>query len=788
MLPDFGAQADSLPMLSITRDGVILWHSRHVDEILRVKKREELDVYNMLAALRLRDRSVLTAHLEQVIDEQRPARCELELVLPNSSRQWIRLISHPGAEGSNTCWSSVENLTQIKRMEKNEAFYQRAAEIAGKAESLRDFSQRIFDLLRILFGIENGCVAVKNLYTGNVDFPFAVDQKAPMPQSRSPENGMVDYVLTMGRMVWLNDAQANDKQSDLGFELPTVPPADWIGVPVSHRQQVVGMVAVYTYDPNQLFSTKDIGLMLGIGNLFEVFLERMELQETQARLSAAIEQAGETVVITDAHGVILYANPALEKVTGYRIDEVLGKTPALFQSGKHSPAFYEEMWVTLGSGHSWRGSFINRRKDGSLYEEEAVISPVRNHEGKAVNYVAVKRDISRETKLQRQYLEVQKMEAVNKLTSGIAKDFSNLLMVVRQNAEYLLDGAKREPAVPQTELNEIVKATGVGELLLKQLNALASDADVAVEITDINDLINSFEPVARRLVGGRTEVHLDLATRMLPVSVREGQLAQALSNLMINAAHAMPDGGTVTIRTGASTLKEKERGNFVEPPPHDGKIFAFVEIQDEGAGVDIEKLPELFSLNVDLDAEKPAGGLGLSSTLEIVRRHNGYISVHNHSPQGGAVYTLHFPLEEETEKPTPQQQMMAEPTLARGNETILLAEDEEGARRVIARMLQDQGYTVIEAENGAMAIRSMLFHQGEIDLLLTDLVMPDFDGRALAEQIKSLKPDIRVLYTSGYQPEDLEESGIEFPAGSLLKKPFRREELISLVQKALAPL
>jgi len=783
-VPDNVLLSASVPIFAVDEEGCVIWHNQHVADVLRLKKASELGQYNLLKTMRHRDRSVMRAHLDRVIHEQQPARCELELVLPDSSRQWVRLISHPGVGSENIkcCWSCVENLTQIKRMEKNEAFYQRAAEFAGKAESLKDFSAKIFDLLRILFGVENGYVAMTNAHTGMIDFPFFVDQKDPPPISRPPENGITDYVITMGRLVWLNDARSGDRVTDLGFQILGTPPSDWIGVPLTYRQRIVGMVAIQTYEPGHVFSTKDIGLMLGIGNLFEVFLERLELQESQARLSAAIEQAGETVVITDSNGVIQYANPAMEKISGYSLEEVIGKTPAMFQSGKHNAEFYRDMWAVLSAGKSWHGTFINRRKDGTLYEEDAVISPVFNLEGKAANYVAVKRDISRESTLERQYLNAQKMEAVNKLTSGISHDFRNLLMVIRQNAEFLRGGAESSSTTP-SELNEIIRAADLGELLLAQLGVFSGDEDEVNEKTDLNALILSFEPVARRLIGEKFGLQFELAPRLGAIQARKGQVVQALSNLLINAAKAMPDAGSITIRTHIGTVNEKDASTFVEPPPVDKSHYVVVEVQDQGSGIEAGRIPRLFEFSIDSDSDHSGRGLGLPTVLEIMHHHRGYISVRNNLPNG-TIFSLYFPV---TATEAPKPNILAPPTapeMARGSGTILLAEDEEGARRVISRMLQDQGYTVIEAENGAMAIRSMLFHQGEIDLLLTDLVMPDFDGRALADQIRGLKPDIKVLYTSGYRHEDLKESGMILPEGSLLKKPFRREELISLVQQA----
>lgn len=775
--------AASIPLVALDESGTVVFCTRHAAEVLLARP-ADLQGYNLTAPLRPRDLSVLRSHLESVIRDHQPARCEFDMVMPDSSRQWVRLVSQPGHAGPGQpvlCWSAVENLTQIKRMEKTEAFFQRAASVQGTASTLKQFTTEIFDLLRILFGVENAYLALNNEATGMIEFPVFNDQRDPPPAPRKPAGGMTDYVLTMGRLVWLHDARSGNKVAELGFRILGEQPSDWIGVPLVSRGRVFGMIAIQSYEQGFIFNAKDIGLMLGVSHLFEVFFERVAMVEGYQRLHAAIEQAAETVVITDPQGVIEYVNPAFERITGYARSEVIGKTPRVLQSGKHDPSFYRQMWVVLNDGQPWRGRFTNRRKDGSLYEEEAVISPVKNANGELVNYVAVKRDITRESSLEEQFFLAQKMESASRLVEAISHDFRNLLMVIRQNAE-LMRQSESTPGRSE-ELQQVLHAAEESENLIQRLTSFATRGGTDMEREEANVLVQQFEATAHALIGETHLLRIDPAPRLPPVSVHRGQFEQALANLVLNASDALPEGGDIEIRTRSDILKPAEGEVFAYPPVPTADPMTIVEVADAGPGIDPAHLTDVFKPGYT--TREGASGLGLSVCVEIMRRHKGFISIRPNNPRG-SVFSLYFPALRGT-TPEPVQLAVPEPELARGHETILLAEDEDGARRVISRMLQDQGYNVIEAENGSMAIRSLLYHQGKVDLLLTDIMMPDFDGRALAEQIRSLQPEMKVVFISGYNESHLEEVGMIAPGESipLVKKPFRREDLVPLIRRVL---
>ena len=527
----------SIPVMAVDAAARMVCGNSYAADVLRIKRDTPLplELFSMLSA---RDQSVLRHHVQTVIGQKQPARCELEWVTPGAGAQWVRMSSRPGNDdqGRLLCWATLEDITQIRRLEKTEALYQRAADIISKAESLAEFSRHLFDLLRILFGIRNGYVAMINTVTNMIEFPFHVDEKDPCPTPHPMENGITEYVISMGRLVWLNDTRSENQVASQGFKINGTQPSDWIGVPLEYQGRVAGMVAVQMYEEGRTFHVKDVSMLMGVAHLFEVYLQRLYLEEKHHRLTAAIEQAAETVMITDKRGVILYVNPAFESVTGFTREQAIGKTPALINSGRHSREHYRELWSTLLAGKTWRGHFTNRRKDGSLYEEEAVISPVRNPHGEIVNFVAVKRDLTHQSRLERHLHHAQRMEIIGRLAGGLHHEFSNILMAMRTHAERQLQAA---PAGETPEdLARLVELANRGEELVRRMSAFSANQADEPALLDVNDTIREFEPLARHLLGPAHTVLMETDPRAPMVLLTPGHLEQVLANLLVQIGRA----------------------------------------------------------------------------------------------------------------------------------------------------------------------------------------------------------------------------------------------------------
>jgi PAS domain S-box-containing protein len=319
--------------------------------------------------------------------------------------------------------------------------------------------------------------------------------------------------------------------------------------------------------------------------------ERKRAEETQRRLVTAVEQAVETIVITDLAGAILYANPAFEKTTGYTCAEALGRNPRILKSDRHDAGFYRDMWTMLAAGQVWSGRFVNRRKDGTLYEEEATISPVRNTTGKIVNYVAVKRDITREVALEEQFRQAQKMESIGRLAGGVAHDFNNLLTVINGYCQMLLD--RQDADDPDRDsLGEILKAGERAAGLTRQLLAFSRKQVLQPRVLDLNRLVEEMRPMLARLLAESVEVLVALRAESGTVHADPHQLEQVVMNLVVNARDAMPQGGKLLIETASV---ERDASYARSHPEARAGRYVKLAVIDNGVGMDEETRRHIFT-------------------------------------------------------------------------------------------------------------------------------------------------------------------------------------------------
>jgi two-component system NtrC family sensor kinase len=496
---------------------------------------------------------------------------------------------------------------------------------------------------------------------------------------------------------------------------------------------------------------------------FRDISERRRVEDERARLAEAVEQAAEGIVITDATGRISYVNPAFEHITGYTRDDVMGGNPRILKSGRQDAAFYRTLWATLTRGEAWSGRLTNRRKDGSLYEAVAVISPVRSARGEIVQYVAVQRDVTHERGLEEQLRQAQKLEAVGQLTGGIAHDFNNILAVVIANTELVAAGLPADRADLRVDLEEIRAAARNGSVMVKKLLGFSRRADLVPVPTDLATLITDLTGLARRVVPAN--IHLETAVEpgLPPVMADAGALQQILLNLVTNARDAMPQGGQVTI--GAH-----QKGGQV-----------CVSVSDTGTGMDEATQARLFE---PFFTTKPAGkgtGLGLAMVHGLVMQHGGRVDVESALGRGT---TVRLCLPQAAAAPDAQSvEAMGE--LRGGSETILIAEDEAVLRRAAAKLLQRLGYRVLAAADGQEALDLCRAEGHAIDLIVADGQMPRLSGPQLYEALRAEGRATRFLLASGYIVRDGADGGVLTSAIPFLAKPWTVTELAARVRELL---
>jgi len=506
--------------------------------------------------------------------------------------------------------------------------------------------------------------------------------------------------------------------------------------------------------------------------------ERKRAEVERERLAAAVGQAAEAVVITDADATILYANPAFTKITGYAPEEAVGRNPRILKSGRHDAEFYRQMWAALTAGNVWTGRFTNKRKDGTLYEEEASISPVRDAAGKIVNYVAVKRDVTREAELEDQLRQAHKMESVGRLAGGVAHDFNNMLGVIIGHAELAL--AQVDPVRPlHDDLVEIRTAAERSADLTRQLLAFARRQAIAPKVLDLNETVAGLLNMLRRLIGENIQLGWQPGADLWPVKMDTSQLDQILTNLCVNARDAIAGVGKVFIETGNHTFGGEYCADHAGFVPGD---YVRLTVGDTGVGMDKETLSHLFEPFFTTKDLGKGTGLGLATVYGAVKQNNGFIYADS-EPGRGATFNIYLPRHAGGAAELPQA-APAQPD-ARGTGTILLVEDEPSILKMAAIMLEKQGYTVLAASTPREAIRLAREHAGKIHLLMTDVIMPEMNGLDLAETLLALCPHIKRLFMSGYTADVIARHGVMDEGVYFIQKPFDIKSLAAKVHEAL---
>lgn len=374
----------------------------------------------------------------------------------------------------------------------------------------------------------------------------------------------------------------------------------------------------------------------------EIALDRSV--EEMKHLAAAVHNAAESIIVTDRQGRIVYVNPHFEKMTGYTRDEVIGRTTNILKSGRHDSAFYRQLWDTLKAGQTWRGRFINRRKDGGLFEESASISPVFNKDGQVVNYVAVKRDITKETALEGQIRQSQKMAAIGQLAGRVAHDVTNKLVTILGNLQFTMDRAKDDVQSMQY-LNNAMTAANRISTLTAELLAFAHPSEPAPKEMVLDRVVQGTEELLKRTCGSEAKVIYRLGGCDCKVNVDPDMIEQAIIHIAINSMEAMGKSGVLSVETYAEELtedeKERLRRGKAGRAPHEGR-YGVIVVRDNGCGMSHETQERLFEPFFTTKRDKGNVGLGLATVFRIVDQHNGFILVESF-PDEGATFKIFIP-------------------------------------------------------------------------------------------------------------------------------------------------
>jgi len=497
-------------------------------------------------------------------------------------------------------------------------------------------------------------------------------------------------------------------------------------------------------------------------------LERRRAEQRLSLQSAVMESVANAIVITAPDGTIEWVNPAFTRLTGFSASEGIGRNPRILNSGKQDAGFYAEMWRTIRAGKVWRGEVVNRRKDGSLYTERMTITPVLESSGSAGtavirHYVAVKEDVTALKQMEDQLRRAQRMEAVGRLAGGVAHDFNNLLQAMLGLTQ--LQRMRGDPEGADERLVELEQLQRRGAQLTQQLLLFSRREEPKAERFDLNDGIRETAKLLRHLLRANVSLVFDLSRDPLPVEADRGQIGQVWMNLAVNAADAMPEGGTLTVRSGRR-----------------GDSDVWFSVGDTGHGIPEDIREHIFEPFFTTKGDQSGTGLGLAVVHGIVTQHGGEIEVAS-TVGAGTTFTVVLPRRvEEDAAGTPAAGDGGR--LPQGNgERVLLVEDNDSVRRAFERLLLRIGYAVTAAASAEEADR--LPASEPFTLLLTDMVLPGMSGAGLATRLRARWPSLKVVFMSGYTEDEALRKRAAEGEVRFLQKPVDLMTLAREVHDAL---
>ncbi|MDX8382409.1 MAG: ATP-binding protein [Ghiorsea sp.] len=519
-------------------------------------------------------------------------------------------------------------------------------------------------------------------------------------------------------------------------------------------------------------------------SLISEIKQRQLIEGELRKISEAVHQAGEAVVITDKQGLIEYVNPACCEITGYTENELIGKSSAILKSDKQDKSFYQELWDTINNGEVWQGLLIDRKKDGSNYPTLMSIAPVFNDEHVITHFVSIQQDMTERNKLEEQFFQAQKMDAIGTLVGGVAHDFNNILAGIMGNT-YLAQTKVGDNAAVKVRLAATEELTRRAASIIKQLLTVARKGLVELKPVSFTSVVVDTMKLLCASIPENIALKQDLPEEKLIIIGDAPQLHQVLMNLIINARDAVND-----VQDPCISLSLERMTSDCDVEQYlDGKSVKLMQnewlrlsIRDNGHGISPEDLGRVFEPFFTKKEVDKGTGLGLAMVQAAISTHNGYIDVE--STQGlGTTFNVYLPLNRD-ENSLPEREQNQ--SVKQGNgELILLVDDDTQLLAANQNVLFSLGYRVIVARNGLEAVEVFKEHIQEISLVLSDVVMPKLGGVEAFEQMLVMKPGLKGILLTGYDKGSITKMKVEQHQFGMLTKPCAVHDMSLAIYKKL---
>jgi PAS domain S-box-containing protein len=666
----------------------------------------------------------------------------------------------------------------------------RISEAAHASSTLDDLYREIHRIVGELMPAQNFYISLYDAATDTVSFPYFVDEyDAPQPPKRGG-HGLTEYVLRTGEPL-LADEELHRLLARRGdAELIGAPSLQWLGVPLTIADKTIGVLAVQTYTAGVRYGEAEERVLAFVSAQIAMAIERkraaVALRDSEARLARAQEAAHlgswelDLANLQDVNQNPLWWSDEVYRIFGYAPGQVPVSSDLFFRSvpPEDAPRIQAAVRGSVESGVPYFIQHRVIRPDGSerIVEERSTV--LRDSAGRPIRMVGTVLDVTERQLLEEQLRQAQKMEAVGRLAGGVAHDFNNLLTAILGSAELLL-GHLGPDHPERVEAEEIRKAAMWAADLTRQLLAFSRQQVLDPQVFDLGAVVTSMDKMLRRLIRADITLRTQLAPDLGAVRADPGQIEQVIMNLAVNACDAMPGGGTLTIETANVELGAEPVQEQASPA---GGRYVMLTVSDTGMGMNATTQTHIFEPFFTTKERGKGIGLGLSTVYGIVKQSEGYVSLES-QPGRGTTFKVYLPSVDAPVEATASGPRR--PASLGGDETVLVVEDQEPVRRLTRKVLEMQGYAVLAAADGLEALRVAEHHAGTIHILVTDLVMPGMNGREVGRQLTAGRPDMRVLYLSGYADDAIGRHGVLEPGLAFLQKPFTPETLARRVREVL---
>ncbi|UCD24271.1 MAG: PAS domain S-box protein, partial [Gemmatimonadota bacterium] len=696
----------------------------------------------------------------------------------------VEISSHIFAlNGQKVVLSSTREITDRKRADLVRQVMYNIAHAVDVTTDSSELYEAIDLEVRHLIDATNLFIGLYNKQDDTISIAFMRDQKDHF-ETVPAEKTISSLVIKERRSMLLREADMEHLETEGRIGSVGSAAKAWLGVPLQSGDEVIGIVVVQSYESEDAFDASDLELLEFVSKQVAAAISKKQAEEEIGKLLRSVEQSPAAMVITDLAGAIEYVNPKFEDISGYSLEEIKGACAGVLCPGTLPEREYQELWGRIRAGGEWRGEVASTRKSGELFWEWVSVSSIRNEQGEITRYLVVQEDITQRKELQEQLNQAQKMESIGTLAGGIAHDFNNLLTVINGHAEMCLMCLPRDSDA-YGDVAAIQHAGRRAADLTKQLLAFGRKQMYEAKTVDLNQVIGGLDKLLSRLIGEDISIETRLRHDVPPISADPGQLEQILMNLIVNARDAINEHKDaamkkqIHIETDRVQIDEAKAQEIAELEPG---AYVLLAVSDSGTGMSDETQHKIFEPFFTTKGRDKGTGLGLSTVYGIVRQNGGGVEVESELGLG-TTFKIYWPstLEQQEEESVP----VAEPDAPMGEEVVLLVEDDHAVRRFAARALRELGYSVHEAENGRAALDLVGASGFNVQLLVTDLVMPEMNGTELAHRITDKYPAARVLFTSGYTEDTIVRSGAVAEGVNFLAKPYTLPDFARKVREAL---